>query len=134
MLIPAMARRAVPLLVVGLSLAAVALGQQESKIPDMNSIAERYVRLVLQAGQHDADFVDAYYGDPAWKPQGPPVALAELSRGAASLRADLRRVPASSLTDPLLRLRHEYLEKQLQAVVGRLAILQGTPLVIHQVK
>ena len=33
----------------------------------MSPLAERYVRLVLAVGQHDADFVDAYYGPPAWK-------------------------------------------------------------------
>src|SRR6185503_2353828 len=32
-------------------------------------LAERYVRLVLAVGQHDPDFVDAYYGPPAWKQQ-----------------------------------------------------------------
>src|SRR5262245_41683321 len=36
--------------------------------PDMNQIAERYVKLVLLVGQHDDNFVDAYYGDPSWKP------------------------------------------------------------------
>ena len=40
--------------------------------PDMNAIAERYVKVVLLVGQHDANFVDAYYGDPAWKPGGAP--------------------------------------------------------------
>lgn len=34
---------------------------------DMNSIADRYVQLVLAVGQHDPDFVDAYYGPPEWK-------------------------------------------------------------------
>ena len=27
----------------------------------MNALAERYVKLVLALGQHDADYVDAYY-------------------------------------------------------------------------
>ncbi len=31
----------------------------------MNALAERYVRLVLAMGVHDADYVDAYYGPPA---------------------------------------------------------------------
>ena len=34
----------------------------------MSPLAERYVRLVLAVGQHDPDFVDAYYGPQAWKP------------------------------------------------------------------
>jgi hypothetical protein len=33
----------------------------------MNQVAERYVRLVLALGQHDADYVDAYYGPPEWR-------------------------------------------------------------------
>ena len=33
----------------------------------MDTIAEQYVKLVLALGQHDADYVDAYYGPPEWK-------------------------------------------------------------------
>lgn len=33
----------------------------------MNKIAEPYVKLVLAVGQHDSDYVDAYYGPPKWQ-------------------------------------------------------------------
>ncbi len=33
----------------------------------MNDVAERYVRLVLALGQHDPDYVDAFYGPADWK-------------------------------------------------------------------
>src|SRR6188472_4382528 len=33
----------------------------------LRAIAERYVRLVLAVGQHDGDYVDAYYGPPEWR-------------------------------------------------------------------
>jgi len=33
----------------------------------MNTIAEDYVKLVLNIGQYDADFVDAYYGPAEWR-------------------------------------------------------------------
>ncbi len=33
----------------------------------MNNIAEDYVKLVLNIGQYDADFVDAYYGPEEWR-------------------------------------------------------------------
>ena len=33
----------------------------------MNTVAERYVKLVLAMGQHDPAYVDAYYGPPEWK-------------------------------------------------------------------
>ena len=34
---------------------------------DMNKLGERYVHLVLAMGQHDADYVDAFYGPAEWK-------------------------------------------------------------------
>ena len=33
----------------------------------MNAVAERYVHLVLALGQHDPDYVDAFYGPAEWK-------------------------------------------------------------------
>ena len=33
----------------------------------MNNIAEDYVKLVLNVGQYDADFVGAYYGPKDWR-------------------------------------------------------------------
>ena len=33
----------------------------------MDTIAEAYVKLVLALGQHDPDYVDAYYGPSEWK-------------------------------------------------------------------
>src|ERR1700757_2933193 len=35
----------------------------------MNIVAERYVHLVLALGQHDPDYVDAFYGPAEWKTQ-----------------------------------------------------------------
>jgi hypothetical protein len=36
---------------------------------DMNAVAERYAHLVLALGQHDPDYVDAFYGPAEWKAQ-----------------------------------------------------------------
>lgn len=36
----------------------------------MDTIAEKYVRLVLEIGQYDTDFVDAYFGPESYKPAG----------------------------------------------------------------
>lgn len=36
---------------------------------NMDAVAERYAHLVLALGQHDPDYVDAFYGPPAWKTQ-----------------------------------------------------------------
>src|SRR6516162_7950108 len=35
----------------------------------MNAVAEGYVHLVLALGQHDPDYVDAFYGPAEWKTQ-----------------------------------------------------------------
>lgn len=37
---------------------------------DLNVLAEKYVRLGLDMGQYDTDFVDAYYGPDSLKPAG----------------------------------------------------------------
>src|SRR6476469_9322413 len=38
-------------------------------VDDMNAVAERYAHLVLALGQHDPDYVDAFYGPAEWKTQ-----------------------------------------------------------------
>src|SRR5438477_9576372 len=35
----------------------------------MSAVAEQYVHLVLALGQHDPDYVDAFYGPAEWKTQ-----------------------------------------------------------------
>ncbi len=56
----------------GILLSAAALGSWQAPTgktdtTPMNAIAERYVKTVLALGQHDKDYVDAYYGPPEWK-------------------------------------------------------------------
>ena len=57
----------------------------------MNALAERYVKLVLALGQHDTDYVDAYYGPPQWRKdaEGAKRPLAEIDRDAAAVEAAL---------------------------------------------
>ncbi len=33
----------------------------------LDPIAEQYVRLALALGEHDSDYVDAYFGPPEWR-------------------------------------------------------------------
>ncbi len=94
--------------------------------PDMNQLAERYVRLVLQVGQHDADYVDAYYGPEALKPAaGQKTALDELLALAEALRQEVRLFALPADADDLTRLRKDYLSGQLTAVHSRLRMLKG---------
>jgi hypothetical protein len=87
----------------------------------LDALAESYVKLVLAVGRHDALYVDAYYGPPAWKSEadaGAPVPLAELLGRARVL---LKR--ARNIDGPPDRRR--YLEKQLVAVEAHLRRLSG---------
>jgi hypothetical protein len=117
----------------------------------MNDIAEQYVRLVLAVGQHDADYVDAFYGPAELK------AAAErdnrsLEEIAAAARALIARVPraepggsATAVPDrrasavggavdeaELSRLRQEYLRRQLQSLEARVQILRGERLTFDE--
>ena len=58
----------------------------------MNPIAERYVKLVLAMTPYDSDYVDAYYGPPAWKTEveAAKPSLADIAHGVADLRAELK--------------------------------------------
>ncbi|HET9372927.1 MAG TPA: hypothetical protein VFO19_21850 [Vicinamibacterales bacterium] len=94
--------------------------------PDMNQIAERYVKLVLAVGQHDADYVDAYYGDPSWKPSGTPASLIDLAATAGELRRQIGAVVLAANADGLVRLRKDYLDRQVSSVMSRIAMLSGT--------
>ena len=92
---------------------------------DMTQVAERYVKLVLAVGQHDKDYVDAYYGDPAWKPEGDPRPLDVLLAATRSLESELRNEPLPATADELTRLRYNFLGRQLAAVESRLLMLSG---------
>jgi hypothetical protein len=99
----------------------------------MNRAAEAYVRLVLALGQHDTDYVDAYYGPPEWRKEAEAskLPLPEIRARAAALLATLQASPPSG-TDEMARLRHSYLTRQLQALVSRVDMLGGTRLSFDQ--
>lgn len=90
----------------------------------MNKIAEQYVRLTLAVGQHDTDYVDAYYGPPEWKPaDDAKTGLDDLVKQASALAADIRAVRPGP--DEMEQLRHRYLTAQAGAMNARLRMLKG---------
>jgi hypothetical protein len=99
--------------------------QVGSDTTPMNALAERYVRTVLALGQHDRDYIDAYYGPPEWKrdADASKIALDAIAAQARTLRADLSKVPAGP--DEMGRLRHQYLDRQLSALEARVRMLKG---------
>ena len=112
---------------------SAALPLQPQPTSSMNTIAERYVKLVLAVGQHDSDYVDAYYGPAEWKTgaERQKVPLAEIDAAASRLIAEIGEVRGSD-DDELARLRHEYLRRQLDALRARVRMLQGSKLTFDE--
>ena len=65
----------------------------------MNAVAERYVHLVLALGQHDPDYVDAFYGPAEWKTQAEKEkkSLDAIGVEAADLIATLARTSNAAM-------------------------------------
>jgi len=105
---------------------ALALSPMTHAADPLTPLAERYVRLMLAIGLHDADFIDAYYGPPEWKQQvtdrGKQPQAALLTEGDA-LTAALEATPVPDTE--IERLRRTYLIAQTRAAVTRLRILGG---------
>jgi hypothetical protein len=104
-------------------------GQTPSGDP-LKPVAERYVRLVLAVGQHDGDYVDAFYGPPEWRKEAEAskIPLATIDQQAAELAIDFAKTsPASPVARDaeLWALRRQYLGRQLSALRARVAMLQG---------
>jgi hypothetical protein len=111
---------------VSLALLTVSHAQDRS----MNVLAEQYVRLVLAVGQHDADYVDAYYGPPEWRKQAEAekLPLPEIAARATALSRDLAAASATRADDELEQLRRQYLTRQLESLRARVSMLTGTKL------
>src|SRR5256884_7849936 len=103
---------------------AVALSPTPAPATSLNKIAEAYVKLVLAMGQHDPDYVDAYYGPPEWKKQSETKKpLDAIALEATQLRDQFAKI--SMPADEIERLRRAYLTKQLFALQARVRILKG---------
>ena len=117
---------ALSIVLAGVALAAPMRAQDNT----MNTLAERYVRLVLAVGQHDADYVDAYYGPPEWRKEAEAqkLPLTEIAARAASLSRDLGAASPTPAGDEMAQLRRQYLIRQLESLRARVSMLTGTKL------
>jgi hypothetical protein len=123
-----------------------ASGSPHKTADAMNAVAERYAHLVLALGQHDPDYVDAFYGPAEWKTQAEKEkkSLDAIGAAAQELSAALNRNQPSPQSSPLpgrggrnamgtadsdlVQLRREYLQKQISALVARVRMLKGEKL------
>ncbi|MEJ7805101.1 MAG: hypothetical protein WKG03_04170, partial [Telluria sp.] len=90
----------------------------------VQDVAERYTRLVLAIGVHDASYVDAYYG-PAQLQED----VTKRRQTLPSIRADvelaLNDLAPQRALDPDDQLRIVFLQKQLQSMLTRIDMLSG---------
>src|ERR1043166_6778285 len=127
-------RRRVLFVLCGLGASSVAAYTADG----LNTIAENYAHLVLALGQHDPDYVDAFYGPAEWKTDAEKEkkSLEQITAEAAKLMVD-RTLAARALVDSasggkskdeLTELRREYLQKQISALAARVRMLKGEKL------
>jgi hypothetical protein len=103
----------------------------------MNNIAEAYVKLVLKIGQHDADYVDAYYGPEEWKPaeltgtENDTLIHEQLDEEADNLLSELESLSNYEATE-LETLRYRFLYKQILAAKIKLYLISGGELTFDE--
>jgi hypothetical protein len=92
----------------------------------LDAVGERFVKLTLAIGQHDSDYVDAYYGPPEWREaaKAGKVPLAELAQDAKHLEDDLAALVVAQ--DEMTSLRKRALTASIRAMRAKLAMLTGT--------
>jgi hypothetical protein len=103
----------------------LAVGAKRAPSP-LDSIAEAYVHLSLEAGEREPSYVDAYYGPDDWakEARAKPRAVADLRAEAARLSKELTAIAPARLTVED-RQRRVFLLAQLKAAETRLAMMAG---------
>ncbi|HAP35732.1 MAG TPA: hypothetical protein DCQ28_07230, partial [Bacteroidetes bacterium] len=93
----------------------------------MDDIAQQYVKLILDIGQHDPDFVDAYYGPKEWQENSKKMKyeLTALKDRTDAISNRLKRIRVPR-RDQSSTLRKTYLQKQLSAAYAKIEMLSGT--------
>jgi hypothetical protein len=91
----------------------------------LDAAGERYAKLVLALGERDGDYVDAYYGPPAWRDEAKSA-----RKGLDQIRAEatgvLGEVEKARPAEELSQLRQAYQVHQLKALLARVAMLSGS--------
>ncbi len=96
---------------------------------DMNAVAESFVKLVLAVGQHDRDYVDAYFGPEDWRTEVETEALGlgEIRARAIEILDQLESLSPDS-QDPLQARRRANLGKTLASLIARVDLLSEAPM------
>jgi len=99
----------------------------QSNQETIDDIAEAYVKLCLEIGKYDNAFVDAYYGPENWEPTNKAKEIfpyQELKWQTKELVHRMELIDPASCSNAM-KLRRNFLAKQLNAVSTRLDMLSG---------
>ena len=125
-----------PLFLAAIAIAGVVMSAQALPPDPYRSVAEQYVKLVLAVGQHDGDYVDAFYGPGEWRAEAEAAKkpLAEIDRQAAAVEAELAavKVKPPAADAEMWGLRRQYLARQLASLRSRVAMLLGKRLTFDE--
>ena len=110
-------------------LLAVIMISTEASSQNLDTNAEKYVRLVLSLGQLDADYVDAYYGPKEWREEAKasPKTLDQIAKEAQELDRSLKAIQGNKLQELELR-RLRFITRQLASLMARVEMLKGKKL------
>lgn len=92
----------------------------------LDAVARDYVGLILEIGQHEEGYVDAYYGPAEWAAAADanPRTVPQLIQGAATLTDRLEAISTAG-ADPASVQRKQYLLAHVSAAAARLRMLSG---------
>jgi hypothetical protein len=106
-------------------LALLVAGPTAARADSLDGIARDYVRLVLEIGERDVGYIDAYYGPARWRraAHANPRTLEQLAGATEALSQRVERVSARAAS--LDARRKAFLAAQLNAAGLRLRLLRG---------
>lgn len=92
----------------------------------LDAVARDYVTLILEIGEREPGYVDAYYGPPEWAEaaRANPRDIPALMQGAASLTERLNAIAVTG-AEPAVVQRKAYLLAHVSAAAARLRMLSG---------
>jgi len=93
---------------------------------NLDAIARDYVALILEIGEREPGYVDAYYGPPEWQAaaKAAPRTVPQLVEGAAGLTGRLHAVSGRGAAPAVVQ-RRKYLLAHVSAASARLRMLSG---------
>ena len=95
----------------------------------LDDAARAYVRMALEIGTHEKDYVDAYYGPPEWRTEAEahPRSIAELKAEAGRIHTALDAIDPAPLQALELK-RHAWLIAHVASAETRLDMIGGARL------